>query len=389
MLGCFKGNNDAALCGVKGRIGFGIVLRDHEGKDTNGFCFYGNEAASSNNVDSLKIGPETLFKAAADGIIEPFKKIGEQVDLMITPGVRKMLETNTSVAHEGPNGKTVLHAAARMNSTEATHTLLELDKSAAYVGDKYRKMTPLLLAASQGHIDIIKDIMLFCPDCYDLVDDREWNVLHFAMASMSRTELHIVAKNPLIRRLVNENDAKGNTPLHVFAVLNPDEDYISDVSKKFGGKIEAVNKSHDDVLNIIYFGYPELKKEIGELSDANDGPYQRVAALIATVTFAAAFTLPGGFKNEEGPDKGTAILRKKSAFQAFVITNSIAMVLSITAVLLNFRMSLGYPKFLFLLRHATYYTMVAMVSMVVAFITGSYAVLSPSWASLSSLFSLD
>ncbi|KAK4855778.1 hypothetical protein QYF36_010801 [Acer negundo] len=353
-------------------------------------------------------------------------------------GVVKMLETKKSVDHEGPNGKTVLHAAVMMNFPDLTREilekkenltkevddngwtplhcaayygfrlvsqiLLESDKSAVYVGDKYRKMTPLHLAASQGHIDIIKDIMLFCPDCYDLVDDREWNVLHFAMATMRKKELLIVAENPLIRRLVHEKDAKGNTPLHVFAALNSDDqDVFDDVRKEFGGK-NAFNKRNVSAFSIIDFGCPELKKEILELSDAKDGPYQGgvirrnlfldekdindiekrkdshlvVAALIATVTFAAAFTLPGGFKNEEGSDKGTAILSKKSAFQAFVITNSIAMVLSITAVFHNFVMSVGFQKYVFLLSHASYYSLVAMGSMVVAFITGSYAVLSPS-----------
>ena len=44
-----------------------------------------------------------------------------------------------------------------------------------------------------------------------------------------------------------------------------------------------------------------------------------VAALIATVTFAAAFTLPGGYKS----DQGTALLAKKAAFIVFVISDAI------------------------------------------------------------------
>jgi hypothetical protein len=57
-----------------------------------------------------------------------------------------------------------------------------------------------------------------------------------------------------------------------------------------------------------------------------------VAALVATVTFAAAFTVPGGYKNEQG----TAVLVKNAAFADFVISDAIAMVLSISALFMHF-----------------------------------------------------
>ncbi|KAK1371773.1 hypothetical protein POM88_037865 [Heracleum sosnowskyi] len=49
-----------------------------------------------------------------------------------------------------------------------------------------------------------------------------------------------------------------------------------------------------------------------------------VATLIATVTFAAGFTMPGGYSNSE-PDKGKATLLNKLTFQMFVICDTIAM----------------------------------------------------------------
>lgn len=49
-----------------------------------------------------------------------------------------------------------------------------------------------------------------------------------------------------------------------------------------------------------------------------------VATLVATVTFAAAFAIPGGYNNS-GPQDGMATLLTKYMFQAFVIFNTIAM----------------------------------------------------------------
>ncbi|KAF7149855.1 hypothetical protein RHSIM_Rhsim02G0092900 [Rhododendron simsii] len=59
-----------------------------------------------------------------------------------------------------------------------------------------------------------------------------------------------------------------------------------------------------------------------------------VAALIATITFAAAFTIPGGYDGNQGRDQGMAILARAAAFKAFVITNTIAMVCSLTSIFL-------------------------------------------------------
>ncbi|KAH7842486.1 hypothetical protein Vadar_005841 [Vaccinium darrowii] len=49
-----------------------------------------------------------------------------------------------------------------------------------------------------------------------------------------------------------------------------------------------------------------------------------VAALIATLTFAAAFTMPGGYNNS--PDNsGVATLVKKTALKVFILSDTLAM----------------------------------------------------------------
>ncbi|KAL5849028.1 hypothetical protein ACOSQ4_007041 [Xanthoceras sorbifolium] len=193
-------------------------------------------------------------------------------------GVFELLKTCSSATHEGPNGKTALHAAVRRNYRgltrniiqrkrsltkqiddngwtplhcaayygrfQVTCILLESDKSVAYIGDKYRMMTPLHLAASQGHIDIMKEIILFCPDCYDLVDDRGWNVLHFAMATSSQKDLCSLLENPFIQKLLHEKDVKGNYPLHVLATCTSSMgalDFFDDIVDQVRGDRGAVN----------------------------------------------------------------------------------------------------------------------------------------------------
>ncbi|KAI8004750.1 Ankyrin repeat-containing protein NPR4 [Camellia lanceoleosa] len=105
-----------------------------------------------------------------------------------------------------------------------------------------------------------------------------------------------------------------------------------------------------------------------------------VATLIATVTFAAGFTMPGGYDGNQGPEQGMPVLLRVAAFQAFVITNTIAMMCSISAGFLYASVSFYNDVKKQKHRHliAFWLILVAMGAMVVAFITGTFTVLSHS-----------
>ena len=83
----------------------------------------------------------------------------------------------------------------------------------------------------------------------------------------------------------------------------------------------------------------ERKKNNGENKNQIHGDINKrfeynmvVTALIATVTFAAGFTLPGGYDGNAGPNQGMAVLVRKAAFKAFVITNAMAVICSTSAL---------------------------------------------------------
>ena len=63
-----------------------------------------------------------------------------------------------------------------------------------------------------------------------------------------------------------------------------------------------------------------------------------MATLVATVAFKAAFTLPGGIQSE-GPHQGMVVLTRKVAFKAFIVTDTVAMTTSMTAVVILFTLS--------------------------------------------------
>ncbi|CAK7349929.1 unnamed protein product [Dovyalis caffra] len=327
----------------------------------------------------------------------------------------------TKIADE--NGWSPLHYAAYFSSRDSTSIvkiLLKYDVSAAYnTIDTDKKRTALHIAAIQGNAEVMEEIVSACPACCELVDSRGWNALHCAVASTRRREVFEKAvKIPKLVQLIYEKDDEGNTPLHLLAVF--DKFSWLELPLEFQtveGKMGGVNKQGLSVDNILQGNFPRKKKEIlKSIEDVGSGPFELivmeeekkaeeekrpsledesldkireahlvVAALIATVTFAAAFTLPGGYKNEQGPNEGTAILTKKAAFIAFLISDTIAMVLSLSAVFIHFflpflraRNKTDKDKIGQLVGLATGLTLYAIYAMVMAFITGTYAVLATS-----------
>ncbi|KAK0607825.1 hypothetical protein LWI29_021166 [Acer saccharum] len=281
-------------------------------------------------------------------------------------------------------GWTPLHYAAYHRNSETMKLLLEDDIFAAYIGDKHRRMAPLHIAIGRGYIP--NEIISRCPDCCELVDKRRWNVLHFAMLSLTYEDLEILLRDPLIRNLINNKDVDGNTPLHLLAtfrspLLRKIKDMVGDIPFDFGFDMSVgrvVDSGSHQLTDDVVIDGDQRKEEVKKAMEKAKESHLIVAALIATVTFTAAFTLPGGMI-QEGDKEGTAILSKKAAFQAFVITDALAMVLSLSAVFAHFLMSTPVGEAnRFLVLHGAYFTMIAMGAMVIAFVTGTYAMLTTS-----------
>ncbi|XP_052305501.1 ankyrin repeat-containing protein At5g02620 isoform X2 [Populus trichocarpa] len=342
----------------------------------------------------------------------------------VSETARKLLEKEKKLTKTtDENGWSPLHYAAYYDwSARTVKVLLEYDASAACIAETEKKRTALHIAAIQGHVDTVKEIVSRWPACCELVDNRGWNALHYAVASKDRKVFEECLRIPELARLQTEKDDKGNTPFHLIAALGNEKKQWRRVLYKYcynKREVCGLNKRKLSVKD-IYFGdfgdFGEIQEEILEsLEDVRSGPlgsrikvlkgeneeekeamskaresHLVVAALIATVTFAAAFTLPGGYKNDQGPNEGTAILVKKAAFIVFVISDAMSMVLSILAVFIHFltafiqgfkmekNKEIDEETIEKLFEVATLLTMIGMGTMIIAFITGTCAVLEPS-----------
>ncbi|KAJ1694777.1 hypothetical protein LUZ63_011475 [Rhynchospora breviuscula] len=328
--------------------------------------------------------------------------------------VKQLLQGRKDLAYQlARDGFTPLGCAVTNNNLEIVKTFLEHDPNLAYVKNGGTDETPFILAATKGYVPIAKEIISACPDsAYDTTKKFSANALHLAINHERRDFVEFTLQTPQLHRLINQVDKDGDLPLHYAArMCNPEilrlllshkgQDYNAlnvdnhngvDIvnARKSLLKTLKWNESFTLVSNAIPSGWrksaaDEAKKkikqeaiaEVKSLTERYISNTSLVAALLATITFAAAFTLPGGFISESS-NAGLPIFARKAAFQAFLISDTIAMSSSLAVAFLCILATWEDLDYLLNYRKTTRALMwCAYAATAVAFGTGLFTVMAP------------
>lgn len=141
--------------------------------------------------------------------------------MLILGLTKKILEWKPALTKEvDENGWSPLHCAAYLGNITIVRQLLEKsDKHVVYLGLKDSNKTALHIAASQGHMDVVKELVSHFPDCCEQVDNEGNNALHLVMTGMNKHDADGFLWDQWLssRELINEMDHEGNTPLHLLA----------------------------------------------------------------------------------------------------------------------------------------------------------------------------
>ncbi|OEL15502.1 hypothetical protein BAE44_0023478, partial [Dichanthelium oligosanthes] len=238
---------------------------------------------------------------------------------------------------EHKNKSTPMHLAGLWDKIDVLRVLLEHDRSLGYIVNV--DGVPLLNnAAYRGHVGVARELLKHCPDA-PYCDTTRWTCLHQAVSSEQTEFVEFVLGSPQLRNLVNIRDSKGDTALHIAVrkcnpkmvaalLLHQDIDvtmYNNNCYAAYWELTRATDhaktlnwnevfmlmlKAHPQDATSIYNLHKETKdkvtnlsrKDIKSLTQTYTGNTSLVAILMATITFAAAFTLPGGYSTDAGSE---------------------------------------------------------------------------------------
>ncbi|CAL2247810.1 unnamed protein product [Prunus armeniaca] len=349
-----------------------------------------------------------LYLAAEEGFDEIVKLINKKA-------VEKKPEVRV-------NGKSPLHAAILGHrNNELLEIISSMEETFESPKDE-KGRTPLHWAASIGYLEgIVKELLRHCPDSKELKNFNGENVLHVAARCGKDNLVKYFLKKGEFRMLINQKDSDGNTPLHL-ATMHHHPKVVYRLAWDTRTNLKLLNGSGMTALDITestletiasYHGrltwtvlksafaqraqslhvLQRKKQRSPQVADSGGGstdlklPNEEsikdrvntllvVATLVATMAFAAGFTMPGG-NNGDAPQEGMAILLTNAMFQAFVICNTIAMYTAILVAVCLIWAQLGDLNLVgTALRLALPLLGISLTMISLAFMAGVYVVVS-------------
>ncbi|KAK9291924.1 hypothetical protein L1049_019876 [Liquidambar formosana] len=266
-------------------------------------------------------------------------------------------------------GRTALHVAVIGGREKMVKYMLEVLELVGLINEPDKEgNTPLHLAVAYKKYSIISilsrdrrvDKLATNNDfftAYDLFISQEPKV-DFAYSKVVYQLKHGARGLPFTQQWV---DTKLRTKMKGEAVEKGESGSVTG-SDQCPDKSEAVEKGKSASVNANDQGL--------DFSGKSTFDFQLVVAmLIATVTFAAAFSMPGGYNNSVGTDQGMANFIDRAAFKAFIIFDTTAFCFSVAIVhLLNgsFFVYKQRPSYVLL---AFVFNFMALTSMALAFAT--------------------
>ncbi|KAM3736613.1 hypothetical protein ACB098_10G177300 [Castanea mollissima] len=214
----------------------------------------------------------------------------------------------------------------------------------SWVGPKQITETPVLLAAGNGITKMVEQILEAFPVA---INDRSEgkNIVHWAVKNRQPRVLQLLLKHDFVKRkLIHEVDTEENNALHLAAEIGKKKpwlipgaalqmqwefkwyEFVKDtMPQHFCYQLNREGKTPEEIFNETH---EELVKQGGAWLNKTSESCSVVAALIATVAFAASTTIPGNINEKSGKPN----LENQPELTVFAISSLVALCFSIAAL---------------------------------------------------------
>ncbi|KAL7589929.1 ankyrin repeat-containing protein At5g02620 [Lactuca sativa] len=275
--------------------------------------------------------------------------------------VNYLLEIESSLASIArSNGKTALHSASRNGHVLVVKALLEKVPGISSRNDK-KGQTALHMAAKGQNHEVVEELIKADPSLINMVDAKGNTSLHIATRK-GRVQIvkMLLARNEINTRVVNRSNETAFDTAHKMGhpdigcileehgvpsarVLKPSttparelKQTVSDIKHEVHDQLEHTLQTRRRVQGIA----KHLNKMHAEGLNNAINSTTVVAVLIATVAFAAIFTVPGQYVDDpsnipEGFLLGEAHIAPQPAFIIFFVFDSVALFISLAVVVVQ------------------------------------------------------
>ncbi|XP_038902090.1 ankyrin repeat-containing protein At5g02620 isoform X1 [Benincasa hispida] len=336
-------------------------LADAEIKARNGFDAF-HIATKQGDLEILKV------------LMEAHPELSMTVDISNTTAlhtaatqghieiVNFLLEAGSGLATIArSNGKTALHSAARNGHLQVVRALITKEPIVATRTDK-KGQTALQMAAKGQNLEVVEELIKADPSSMNMVDNKGNTTLHIA-ARKGRAEIvkMLLRHNETNMKAVNRSgetaldtaEKTGNPDIALILkehgvpsaktikpeVKNPARELkqtVSDIKHEVHYQLEHTRQTRRRVQGIA----KRLNKMHAEGLNNAINSTTVVAVLIATVAFAAIFTVPGQYVDDpedipQGFSLGEANIAPRAPFIIFFIFDSIALFISLAVVVVQ------------------------------------------------------
>ncbi|KAI4340393.1 hypothetical protein MLD38_025233 [Melastoma candidum] len=259
------------------------------------------------------------------------------------------------------NGKTALHSAARNGHLEVVKALIANDPGATVRTDK-KGQTALHMAVKGQSPEVVEELMKADPSTINIVDTKGNSALHVAsrkgriqivkmLLGYKETDTRAVNRSretaldtaekmghPEVVAILQEHGVESARTIQPQGIATAHElkQTVSDIKHEVHDQLEHTRQTRKRVQGIA----KRLNKMHTEGLNNAINSTTVVAVLIATVAFAAIFTVPGQYVDDpasipRGMSLGEANIAPKVPFVIFFIFDSVALFISLAVVVVQ------------------------------------------------------
>ncbi|KAK7272097.1 hypothetical protein RJT34_28492 [Clitoria ternatea] len=280
--------------------------------------------------------------------------------------VKFLLEAGSSLATIArSNGKTALHSAARNGHLEVVRALLEKEPGVVTRTDK-KGQTALHMAVKGQNLEVVEELIKADPLSINMVDNKGNTALHISTRKgraqivkllLGQKETDTSAVNRCGETALDTAEKTANNDVKAILlehgvesakIIKPQgtttgtgtarelKQTVSDIKHEVHHQLEHTRQTRKRVQGIA----KRINKMHAEGLNNAINSTTVVAVLIATVAFAAIFTVPGQFVDDPsdippGMSLGEANIAPKAPFIIFFIFDAIALFISLAVVVVQ------------------------------------------------------